>query len=861
MKARNLIMADIILDQLGLKDGDIFKQTDIEKIDSNAVKTQDAINSNSNKIGVLTTDLSHIVSEQTTQNNNIELKANAIDLGNKSNLPTTDKTSFEKAVIEIFNTLTTKLSKSQIQSLIGFSDINKNLSQIDATMLTPTLLQQIAGTAGVNVTPSALSVLTTMLSDLSVTPSKTNFITTGKNLFDKSTRTIGQVVSDVNGTLTPDLGTGYDSSDYIPVKSGVTYFINKCRKYALYNSTKGYVSGYDNTTYGSVTFTPTVDGFIRFYVGQSFVNTTQMEIGTASTTYEKYSLNISNLLLNNSNLNLGIVNNENIKSQTITDDKINPMSNIVIKKVGKNLFDFSKATSGYYIDYNSGNLIANANNSASDFIPVLGGTVYTLSNLGNPVEQLAYYDSNKVYISGVSNTGVTNSVMLTTPVNACYVRISSTTSIITSVQLEIGSMTTNYENYSLGVKVSDIEKGKLTADYLSPTLLAKLSNIKTIITVKQDGTGDFTSLRSALESISDATINKKYEVQIYEGTYDVFSYYTSAEINATSFIGLIKPDYVDIIGIGDKKKIILKGELPSENDVYSADTKGRVSTLCWYGNGKLENLTITGKNQRYAVHDDYNYPNSVKKIINCDFIRFLGNGINYGGEQAWGEGSWSGMDYVFEDCNFSTEWNYFAYTTHNNFSFTNPTHHKFINCKFITTLGDAVRFESLGSGQHDTVQMIGCKMNGDILLSPNVGNTTGGNDYTLSGYGNDIVPVKFTNTDGVQYVYDFIGETKEVCNAEISLTKGTPVRYGSSLVNIRPLGTADAVFYIGIALQDIPASGKGIIKTNGYLAIADTNLTGLVLGDKIGLVNGVLAKVTTGDYIGVVTINNYIKLK
>ena len=30
-------MADIILDQLGLKAGDIFKQSDVEKIDSNFV--------------------------------------------------------------------------------------------------------------------------------------------------------------------------------------------------------------------------------------------------------------------------------------------------------------------------------------------------------------------------------------------------------------------------------------------------------------------------------------------------------------------------------------------------------------------------------------------------------------------------------------------------------------------------------------------------------------------------------------------------------------------------------------------------------------------------------------------------------
>lgn len=59
-----------------------------------------------------------------------------------------------------------KLSKSDIQSIIEFADKNKNLSQIDSSMLTPSLSAAIAGTPGVNVTPVDLNTLINPISKL-----------------------------------------------------------------------------------------------------------------------------------------------------------------------------------------------------------------------------------------------------------------------------------------------------------------------------------------------------------------------------------------------------------------------------------------------------------------------------------------------------------------------------------------------------------------------------------------------------------------------------------------------------------------------------------------------------------------------
>lgn len=784
-------------------------------------------------------DVSNAVIVKTELDDSVE-NANITKTNLKNVIDTADLTTYaSKGSVDIVNS---ELANMPTQDYI----IDKRLISTKLTLedADANFLGAIAGTGTFN--------LLSVPQNLSVASEKTNFMIIEKNKVDMSKRSIGMVVGSTDGTITSDLGTGYDSSDYTPVLSGITYFINiKCRKYALYNTSKIYVSGLDNTAYGSVTFTPTVDGYVRYTTGTAFVATSQLEIGTVATTYEKYSQIMSKLLLSSDNLGVKIVDNINIKDGILTEDKVNPTSSIVIKKVGKNLLDMSKNTIGYYVDYSNGNLVANVDNQATDYVPLLPNTAYTISNQSPQVGtkdlvQLAFYNSLKVYVSGLPNTGVQQSITFTTGATVYYMRSSIPVIITDGIMIEKGSLMSVFEPYAIAIAKSDL-----------PSDLFASSNI---IAVKKDGTGDFTTYRGAKESITDASENKHYEIQIYEGTFDVLEEYSVSEVNDLSFIGFVKPNFTSIKGIGDKNKIILKVAFPSPIDVYNATTKGRVSALCTFGTGNLENITVTGENCRYGVHDDYDYPNSINYIKNCDFIKYLGNGTNYGGEQSWGEGSWDGQSKTFEDCSFYTEWNYFAYTTHNTLGETQKSYHKFINCKAFTTKGSqAMRFSSL-DGQVEEVNIIGMKNNMGILVEPIVPYT--GNKYELKGYGNDIVPVKFANTDGLQYAYEFIGETKEMYNGETSiLTKGTLVYLDALGTQVKAFLTSTLpILFYGIVSKDIAISGKGIIKTGGYLAIADTSLTGLVIGDKIGVVSGVLAKVTTGDYIGVVTITDYIKL-
>ena len=86
----------------------------------------------------------------------------------------------------------------------------------------------------------------------------------------------------------------------------------------------------------------------------------------------------------------------------------------------RNLFDKNSVTYEYYVNYTTGNLNALTNYAASDFIPVQPNTLYTKIKDGFDLEQLAYYDYDKNFVSGLPTPGVS----LTTPTGVYFVRLS-----------------------------------------------------------------------------------------------------------------------------------------------------------------------------------------------------------------------------------------------------------------------------------------------------------------------------------------------------------------------------------------------------------------------------------------------------
>lgn len=370
---------------------------------------------------------------------------------------------------------------------------------------------------------------------------------------------------------------------------------------------------------------------------------------------------------------------------------------------------------------------------------------------------------------------------------------------------------------------------------------------KKIINVSQ-----FANLRKTMESIS-LPAEVEYEIQIPEGTYDLLTMYSQSEIEATSFVGFIVPNNVSLVGVGKKENTVIKMEIP-EN--WLPATIARVAPLANMGRGDLKNITVIGRNCRYTVHDDYAYVGVKKLIKNCTFIKLSG----LGNSQAWGEGYGSGMEFIFEDTEFITEYAQAPYSTHNNLNHSAPSYHQFKRCKFKNASGYfGVRFITLDSGQIHKVDMIDCYVEGVIKAEEYESGISGYRyDLNITGTPETRILIDGERHEGSGVLVN--GETMRKLNAEsTAITKGTPVKLNNDGQVVQRLSANSTKLIYGIAMEDIAPNTIGTIKTSGYLAVADTGLA-LVTGDLVGVVDGQLGKVTSGDIIGVANQRDFIKL-
>ncbi len=119
---------------------------------------------------------------------------------------------------------------------------------------------------------------------------------------------------------------------------------------------------------------------------------------------------------------------------------------------GKNLFDSSKITEGYFVNQNTGILTANASHKVSDYISIITSTSYTISvkslSVGTTA-QIRYfqYDENKTPIAssgGINAVG--KEITFVSAAGAKYVRFSYV-AYSSEVMLEKGESATEYEEY------------------------------------------------------------------------------------------------------------------------------------------------------------------------------------------------------------------------------------------------------------------------------------------------------------------------------------------------------------------------------------------------------------------------------
>jgi hypothetical protein len=250
-------------------------------------------------------------------------------------------------------------------------------------------------------------------------------VTASKNLFNPATITVGQYIGYADGLFNPVVG--YNESDFIKVSPNTNYVKSDSQQLVFYNSNKTYISGLASAT----TFTtPSNCAYVRITVKDNVLSTYQLELGTVATAYVPYSITIDP---NNIGLNsIGA----------------NKLQDTYAKKIqGKNLFNSATAIAGKYVSYSTGILEVSSSFYASDWIPCQPSTNYVKSDS----QQLAFFDANKTYLSGLAST-----TTFTTPANCYFMRITVANSVLSSYQLETGTVATSFESYGTYVQVGDI---------------------------------------------------------------------------------------------------------------------------------------------------------------------------------------------------------------------------------------------------------------------------------------------------------------------------------------------------------------------------------------------------------------------
>ncbi|WP_458306186.1 hypothetical protein [Klebsiella variicola] len=271
---------------------------------------------------------------------------------------------------------------------------------------------------------------------------------------------------------------------------------------------------------------------------------------------------------------------------------------------------------------------------------------------------------------------------------------------------------------TLGDQMASLRESVLKSDIIS--VLSGSASYSAIYTIKPDGTGDYTSLKTAIAAHGGGPSNNaRILYAVYEGIY--------LELN------IVRPKYADIVGIGQRGKIWFKGELPDDVDPAQIPL---TQTFWMNDTGGIRNIKITAKNMRYPVHSDsLAYPdtsikNAVLDIEECHIEHYgnagaqayqdsIGSGVAvWSAYHAWGCGLHSGEQIDAVNTNFVSQTSPFYF--HTNKDFDLPCKIKVTGGKFENKNGgSALAVQNMGSGQVNTCIIDGVTLQGITSIDSN----------------------------------------------------------------------------------------------------------------------------------------------
>lgn len=251
----------------------------------------------------------------------------------------------------------------------------------------------------------------------------------------------------------------------------------------------------------------------------------------------------------------------------------------------------------------------------------------------------------------------------------------------------------------------------------------------TPITVKKDGSGDFTTIQDAINSINDASVTNQYDIQVYDDfeIKDLKELYVNTGKrntidNPSGEVALVfTKSWVHIRGMkSDRNKLYI--ESPSD---LAASSFQNIQVIKAQGNVIINNFHIAIKGGRYAIHQEAGgkklHPDYHAHTIYKDLIIEHRGNSSYTNGSGWtsicaqANGTTSGSKQTYVNCKWISP-HKMPFYTHTNSEFDEPNEMTMINCSILCTLKNVgisdmgQYWGDIGSGQRAKIKFIGCNI-------------------------------------------------------------------------------------------------------------------------------------------------------
>lgn len=231
------------------------------------------------------------------------------------------------------------------------------------------------------------------------------------------------------------------------------------------------------------------------------------------------------------------------------------------------------------------------------------------------------------------------------------------------------------------------------------------------IHVKRNGSGDFTEIQEAINSIGDASPEKPYVVYVHDD-YLITDLTKLWHVNSRTRVddpaairgqvaAIIPSHWIHIVGVGSPRTIEIVSPKDLPVSVYQF-----IQVAYPMGNSELDNFRFIITGGRYAIHQEAGGSKTHKDywattVYRNIYAEHKGN-IGYP-EGVWrsvhaqANGTTSGSRMIYINCEWKAN-NYTPYYTHSNMAFDGGNTLVFDHCKMHLDGLNGVRWSDLGAG-------------------------------------------------------------------------------------------------------------------------------------------------------------------